>query len=237
MQQSLAAVGMICEKNDALHLLTLLCVAPERIELQAPAAADALTAAGAFAGALGVPAPVWDEAMAVRLQEGGDSFRMVVGHYDLSIRKGCTKLIVAAPSLDEDADDAYQLAPWPVVALKAADGWKFTDLPACQPVKAAAVREAVMNGRTELPGESLQLLDQMAHLLEKEGAPLAQTVRRQMYEYLSCAAAHLEGGIADALDYAACAWIVPHMKRHGVSAEKAAELVQGLPRTRKLLER
>ena len=228
VRQSLAAAGLECDKNDALHLLTLLCVSPERIEVQSAAAADALAGAKAFAGALGVSAPVADETMVVRFQEGGDSFRMVIGHYDLGARKDSTKLIVAAPSMLDDGDDAYQLAPWPVAQLKAAQGWKFTDAPACPPVKAGAVRDAVMKDAITPPDAALELLDQTAQVLAEAGAPLSQQVRRQIYGYLSCAAAHMTGGVADALDYAFCAWIVPHIRRFNVKADGLQALTQEL---------
>ena len=66
VQQALAAAGLDCDKNDALHLLALLCVSPERIELLSVSAADALAGAKALASALGVDAPVTDDAMAIR---------------------------------------------------------------------------------------------------------------------------------------------------------------------------
>ena len=52
--------------------------------------------------------------------------------------------------------------------------------------------------------------------LAQAGAPLAYCVRRKIYEYLSCAAPHMAGGIADAIDLAVCAWIVPHARHGGV---------------------
>ena len=230
VRQSLAAAGLDCDQNDALHLLTLLCVSPERMEIQAASAADALAAARAFAGALGVSAPVADETVAVRFQEGGDSFRMVIGHYDLGTRKDSTKLIVAAPSMLDDADDACQLAPWPVARLKAAEGWRFTEAPACPPVKAEAVRDAVMKDGITPPDAALELFDQTAQALAAAGAPLSWQVRRQIYEYLSCAAVHMTGGVADAMDYAFCAWIIPHIRRFGVKADGLRALTQELAR-------
>ena len=233
--QCMAAQGLQCDKNDALHLLTLLCVAPERIELRAPTPADALAAARALAAALGVEAPVADENVAVRYKDGGDSFRMVIGHYDISARKDSTKLIVPAPSMEDDLDDGYLLSPWPVAVLRAAEGWQFPEAPVCPPVKAEGVRDAILRGRITPPASALELVDETDKLLTAQGAPLPRMLRRQIRAYLSCAAAHMSGGIADALDYAFSAWIVPHICRHGIKAEDFRGLTQEMPRTSALL--
>lgn len=235
VQRAMEAAGLACGKDDAIHLLTLLCVSPDRIELQAAASADALAGARAFACALGVSAPVADDAMIMRCEEGGDSFRMVIGQYDLGVQKGCTKLIVAAPSSARDADEAYRCAPWPEVRLAAAKGWQFSDAPACPPVKAAAVRDAVMKDRIAPPDSALELLGEIIEALQGAHAPVSRGVQRQIYEYLSCAAAHLSGGIADAIDCAVCAWIVPHARRYGVRSELLMPLIQELPRTAMLI--
>ncbi|MBQ9197867.1 MAG: hypothetical protein IJ157_11605 [Clostridia bacterium] len=230
IQQSMAAKGLRCEKNDAIHLLTLLCVSPDRLELCGPTAADALEAAKALAGALGAAAPVADETVALRFQEGGDSFRMVIGHYDYSVRKGCVKLIAAAPSMAGDDDDIYQLEPWPVVRVEAASGWKFTDAPTCPPVKTEAVRDAVSKDAVTPPDSALGLLEDIGKALAAADAPLSRQVNRRMYAYISRAAAHMNGGMADAIDYAFCAWIIPHMRRRGIKADILHALTQELPR-------
>ena len=235
VQKALSAAGLACDKNDAVHLLTLLCVSPAQIEFAAPARDDALAAARAFASALGVYAADADDALRVRAQEGGDSFRMAVAMYDIAPDPAFTKLIVSVPDTDAGAIE-YSLYPWPVACLKAASGWTFCDAPAFPPVKADAVRDAVMKGRADVPRDALALLDGLLNALAQAGAPLSRGVQRKIYEYLRCAAAHMSGGIADALDYAVCAWIAPHVKAHGIRPALLTEAVQALPRAHALLE-
>ena len=234
--KSLNAAGLACDKNGALHLLTLLCVNPEQIEIDAPTRADALAAAGAFAAALGVTGGKLDDALKVRVHTGGDSFRMAVTLYDIAPQQAYTKLIVTPPDAEENSVE-YFLSPWPVARLEAVSGWKFEEPPVCPPVKAEAVREAVMKDRIEPPPAALELLDEMGKALTEAGKPLPQIVRRRMYAYISCAAPRMTGGVADALDYAAAAWIAPHVLRHNLTSEALWTLIQELPRTTALLRK
>lgn len=232
VRQALGSAGAQCDKNDALHLLILLCVAPRQLEIVMDARADALAAAHALARALGVEA-VEDTGL-LRVKEGGDGFRVVIGD-EARIFPGDYTLIIASPY--QEADDfasgliAYARYPWPVARLQMAEGWKFTDAPACPPVKAESVRDAVTRDRVTPPEEALEVLTGFEKALREAGAPLPGQVRRQMYEYVSCAAPLMSGGIADALDYAVSAWVVPHARYYGVKAETLCELAQGLRRT------
>ena len=47
----------------------------------------------------------------------------------------------------------------------------------------------------------------------------------------------MTGGVADALDYAAAAWIAPHVLRHNLTSEALWTLIQELPRTTALLRK
>ena len=234
VERSLQAAGADCDRNMAIHLLTLLCVDPSRIEFAMDSRADALAAAKAFAAALGAEAGSPDNALAVRVQTGGDSFRMAVALYDIAPAKDYTKLIVSVPDTDVEHTE-YALQPWPVVTMQAAEGWKFADAPACSPVKAEAVRDALLKEKIDLPDSALELLDELCAALKKAGYPLPHQVRRKMYSYIACASSHLRGGIADALDYAVCAWVIPHAQRGGVHADTLRGLVQELPRATALL--
>ena len=81
----------------------------------------------------------------------------------------------------------------------------------------------------------MTLLSDVEKALREAHAPLPHQVRRQMLDYVACAAPRMTGGIADALDYAVSAWVVPHMRMYGVEASALGDLAQGMPRTMKLL--
>ena len=234
VQRALQSAGAQCDKNDALHLLALLCVAPRQLEITMEARADALAAAHALGRALGVEAV--EDTGALRVREGGDSFRMVIGIDACYHPQDCTWIIVNPydQAFDEDKS-AYARYPWPVAHLATASGWKFADMPVCPPVKAEAVREALTRGRMELPEAALTLLSDLEKALRQAHAVLPCQVRRQMFDYIACTAPRMSGGIADALDYAVSAWIVPHMRMYGVAAEQMGDLLQGMPRTLQLL--
>ena len=237
VQRAMQSAGAQCDKNDALHLLTLLCVAPKQIELAMDARADALAAAHALGRALGVEAV--EEAGLVRVREGGDTFRMVIGCEGSDHPEEYTHIIVSPyPEWDDFASGviAYARYPWPVAHLATAEGWKFSDMPVCPPVKAEAVREALARERVTLPEAALTLLSDLEKALKEAHAPLPNQVRRQMYEYICCTAPRMSGGIADALDYAVSAWVAPHMRYYGVKAEILGDLTQGMPRSLQLLQ-
>ena len=237
VQRAMQSAGAQCDKNDALHLLTLLCVAPKQIELAMDARADALAAAHALGRALGVEAV--EEAGLVRVREGGDTFRMVIGCEGSDHPEEYTHIIVSPyPEWDDFASGviAYARYPWPVAHLATAEGWKFSDMPVCPPVKAEAVREALARERVTLPEAALTLLSDLEKALKEAHAPLPNQVRRQMYEYICCTAPRMSGGIADALDYAVSTWVTPHMRYYGVKAEILGDLTQGMPRSLQLLQ-
>ena len=236
MIRALQAVGVHCAKNEAIHLLALLCVSPRQVEIALPTPADSLEAAKAIAAALGVSLGLPDNALNVRVQAGGDSFRMAAAMYDIAPAADYTKLIISVPNTDADGAEYAQYA-WPVATLQSEGGWKFEEMPVCPPIKAEALRDALMKDRLVPSETALELLDRMCEALAQAGAPLAYCVRRKIYEYLSCAAPHMAGGIADAIDLAVCAWIVPHARHGGVQGSVLRPFTGELPRATALIER
>lgn len=240
VQKALAAAGVACARNDALHLLAVLCLCGGQMELHAPTLADSLSAARALAQALGTQAAEdLDDAEAVRVEAGGDGFRLLIDLVGGGRLGDYTRLIVDMFGRDDEPlnGSSYALRPWPVVYLKAAQGWQFADAPAYPPVRADCVRESVLRECTTPSTATLELIDRFDRALCAARAPLPHAVKRQMYAYLSAMAGKMDGGVASALDYAASTWIVPHVRRHGVDAQTVRELAQGLPQTLALLER
>lgn len=229
VQQCLRHAGLDCTWDDAVHLLTLLCVSEKQVEICAPTAADGLDAASALALALGA-AYTYDEDgfTPVHVQAGGDACVLLASHFAHAAKAPYQRLLVDN-GLDQDRKQVYAAAPWPVAKIKALAGWEVAPLPVCTPVTAEGLHESVFRGKIDPPKAALKLLDDMGKALEVAGAPLAQSTRRMLHAYLSAAAVHMEGGAATAIDYAVSAFILPHAVIHEVPADVLRPLMGGLP--------
>lgn len=229
VQQCLRHAGLECTWDDAVHLLTLLSVSGEQVEISAPTAADGLAAASALSLALGA-AYAYDENgfSPVHVQAGGDACVLLSSHFAHAAAAPYQRLLVDN-GLDTDRKHVYAAAPWPVAHIKAFDSWEATALPVCTPVTAEGLRESVFRGKIDPPKAALKLLDDMGKALVAAGAPLAQKTRRMLYAYLSAAAVHMEGGAATAIDYAVGAFVLPHAAIHDVPADVLRPLLGGLP--------
>ena len=239
MSHAMRARGIACDKNDALHLLALVTLCPEQIELRADTAADSLAACRALAQALGAqPADALGGEKA-RLQAGGDGFALLVSAFSSLRPAGFTRVIAdlhGCQTKNESGCCDYAAAPWPVAYLTADKGWQSEPAPAYPPVKVTAVMDALRRACQDPPEDAVRLLGEIAEALHKAGAPLSAQVRHAMYRYLSCVAGLMDGGVAGALDYAVSAWVVPHVRRGGVGKEAVLACVQGLQKSTRLLE-
>ena len=233
------AQNLACTWDDAVHLLTLLCLCEGQMEIKCDTPADARSAAQALAVALGARSVYNGNDCDVRLQQGGDGCCFEITH--VSVRKTAdhTRLLVDLGDEDTDYDREanYVAAPWPIAYMKAQEGWAFDAMPAYPPVKANVLHDALLRLKAEPPRAALKLIDDMNRELKAAGAPLPQSVRKGMYQYLSAAAVHMEGGAAKAMDYAVSAWVVPHVRKNTQALAQVKALCGGLPRTMALLER
>lgn len=237
VQKCFAAQGLACAWDDAVHLLTLLCVCPAQIELSAPTPCDSLAAAKALAHALGA-AYVYDDigCLPVYRQAGGDACAFVASHFAKT--KGETyQHVLIDNGLDTEKMQTYAVAPWPVAVFKAMENAGDGVMPACMPVKAEALREAVFRDKMDAPKAALKLVDDIDKALAAEGAPLPRSVLRMMHSYLSAAAVHMEGGAATALDHAVGAFVIPHAAMKNVRHDVLKPLLGGLPQSCALLGR
>lgn len=237
LQKCLRACGLQCKWDDCVHLLTLLILCPAQIALTAPTPADALCAAQAIAKALGA-AYAYDATgnRPVHVQAGGDAPMLVCSHKSSASATPYTLLFIDNRQ-DAAMADNYRVSPWPTAQLFCQDVWALQDMPACAPVKLSALRDAVLADPITPPEAAIRLLGEMDKLLSDAGAPLPRAVRGAIYRYLSVAAVHMEGGAATAIDYAVCAWIVPHAAMHPIERDTLRPLLGGLPRASHLLTR
>ena len=232
VQKAMTAAGICCSHNDAVHLLALLCVGGPRIEIRMDTASDALDAARALAAALGVRACEKKPVCEVRSFVGGDSFCLVLTEEAYLSLPGCICILTNAQAEEEE----YARAPWPVAYLKTSQSWQFDDAPQFPPVKAEGVRETVLRDSAAPCKETLDMLNNVDNALRAAGFALPQQMRRQAYTYLAATAPHMDGGVAAALDWAATAWLVPHVCAYHVDTAGVRALLQGLPKTMNLLD-
>lgn len=236
VQKCLCHAGIDCKWDDAVHLLTLLCVCDGQMEILAPTAADSLEAAQALSTALGA-AYAYDEDgfSPVQVHAGGDVVALVAAHFARAAKAPYQRLLVDN-GLDQERKHVYMTSPWPVVKFNTLTDWEEHPLPVCTPVSAEALHEGVFRDKIDPPKAALKLVDDMANALANAGAPLAYKTRCKMFAYLSAASVHMEGGAATAIDYAVSAFILPHALVHGVSADVLRPLLGGLPHAAAMLK-
>ncbi len=228
VQQCMRHAGIDCAWDDAVHLLTLLCVCGDQMEISAPTASDGLAAARALAIALGAAYEYDEDGFApVHVHAGGDVFVLLSTHFARAAKAPCQRLIVHN-GLDQERGQVFAAAPWPVANLKALAGWEEHALPVCTPVAAAALHESVFRDKIDPPKAALKLLDDMDQALREAGAPMAYQTRRMLHRYLSAASVHMEGGAATAIDYAVSAFVLPHAAMYQVPLDVLKPFLGGL---------
>ncbi len=228
VQQCLRHAGMDCTWDDAVHLLALLCICEDQMEICAPTASDGLAAAKALATALGAAYEYDEDGFTpVCVHAGGDVCALLSTHFARAAKAPCKRLVVDN-GLDQERAQVFAAAPWPAAQLKALQGWEEHPLPVCTPVAAEALHESVFRDKIDPPKAALKLLGDMDQALRAAGAPLAYKTRRMLHAYLSVASVHMEGGAATAIDYAVSAFVLPHAKMYRVPADTLKPFLSGL---------
>ncbi len=222
---ALRGQGFVCAWDDAVNLIVLYAISP-RLLVKAPTVADALTAARALCEALGG---------AFVCQRSFDDKRVFCDGGDAPI-------IVAsargdgAPSADYSqfllsGEGGLPEYPAPAALFTASEAWDLPMPPApCQPVKVSAIKTAALGVAAELPKPAVELMTKLLAELAANKAPLPQAQKRLMQKYLRACAAHMEGGVATAMDYAVCAFLYPHALASGVPLSSLLANLAGLPR-------
>ena len=234
VQKAMGAQGFACTQDDAVHVLTLLCLCDGQLALEGPAAADSLALSRALIAAVGAPYAFEMQhgtRRALTVLDGGDTLMFALSTAPDAQPQPYIRLLLAP------CGAGYDAAPYPTARFAAADGWKTEKLPAFPPVRAESLREAVLRDAAEPPKAAMKLMEEIDAQLARADAPLPQSVRGQIHAYLSAASVHMQGGIAKAMDYAVCAYILPHMRAHHVPAAQLKPLMTGLAQAQSMLER
>ena len=230
VQKCICAQGFVCSNDDALHLLTLLCVCDGQLALTGPAPADALALCRALSAAVGTPY-AFENSNGLAVQAGGDTLMFVIASAPDTRELPCIRLLTAHDGAK------YAASPYPVAHFSASDTWQIGKLPPFPAVRADSLRDAVLRDAAEPPKAALTLMEDICRQLAALNAPVAQSVRGQIYAYLSAASVHMQGGIAKAMDYAVCAYILPHIGAAKVPAAQIRPLLTALPMALAALER
>jgi len=237
VQKCFAAQDLSCTWDDAVHLLTLWCVADSQLEIAADSPCDALAAAQALVHALGADCAYDENGFTpVHVQAGGDACTAVLTHF-ARVPKENYKRIVVDNGMDQEKQHIYAVAPWPVFRAEALETAAEHPMPTCTPVTAQALHEAVFRDKIEPPKAAVKLIDDLDKALKDVHAPLPRSVRRMIYQYLSAAAVYMEGGAAMAIDRAVCAFVLPHAAMKNVPQDAMKPLLGGLAASCALLGR
>lgn len=211
--EALTKLGFVCERDDAMNLLLHSLLFPV-VKLASPYLADAALAARGFAGAIGcqeslVIAPVYEGEL-----------------------EGVTQLLpvsLAKPAFDQE--EVHLMQAWPVIPLRPGAGFQMDGEAQGIVIKPQQLLRQAESQSRDLPESALELLSQVDEMLRDAGHALPLAFRRGLTRYLRCAQSQLEGGVAAALDYAVCCWVLPFMRLSGVDTALLGRLLTGLPRT------
>ncbi len=232
VEKTFKAAGFVMEEGDALSLLTALALTKDVFEFRSETKADAQEALSVLAHALG--APLKDSA------RWGDALVMLPGG--------------SAPVLVQDNDADYPLV-WKVNVNSLPDwdepqGWRTPyasvpvavnqdALPVALPEYAPVTKDCILKAFVKdsaLNEETKAALSALRKGLREAGAPLPVTAVDMMCRFISATQNEVKGGVAEAIDRAACLYIVPHLLDNKVDQDGVKSLLAAMPRTLKALK-
>lgn len=208
-----------------LLLLLLMC---EQVQLDAPTAADSVTAAQAVARALGAGVLLLPEEDAqVRMPAGGDGWRVVIARSGVSAPDGGTRLI-AGCGAPEDVWNEYALTPWPCVPIAVRPGFPAGARTQFPPASREALLAALPSDPAALPEAAQSLLTSLEAGLALAGSPLPVALRAAIARFAPLALS-LSGSVTAALDTAIAAYALPWPAYRSENVSAVAPLLAGLP--------
>ena len=231
VEKTFKAAGFVMEEGDALSLLTALALTKDVFEFRSETKADAQAALSVLAHALGAP---------LKDARWIDSLVMLPGG--------------SAPVLVQDNDANYPLV-WKVNINSLSDwdepqGWRLPyasvpvavnqdALPVALPEYAPVTKDCILKAFVKdsaLNEETKAAVSALRKGLKEAGAPLPVAAVDMICRFISGTQNELKGGVADALDRAACLYIVPHLLDNEVDLDGVKNLFAAMPRTLKALK-
>ena len=230
VEKTFKACGFVMEDGDALSLLTALALTKDTFEICSDSEADAQMALEALAKALGVPLEEssWENRLV--LMPGGNAPVLVENN---EIRHPLVwQVSISSPANRYGEEWRFPYACVPVSVNQDALPQK---LPEYAPVTKDCILKAFLKD-VSLSDETKTALSALRKGLKDAGAPLPVAAVDMICRFISATQNELKGGVADAMDRAACLFVVPHLLDHEVDAESIVSLFAGTPRTLKALK-
>ncbi len=209
-----AASNMTIQRNTAIALLALLGICP-RIGLATTAPAAAATLVRNVAVRLG-----WENSFAhqvtpeqkpVLAPQPANSTAAVLltslaGYAPLD---RITKVFLARNVQNLTRNPAYEACSWPIISLPGLNTLPQLTSEGRTPISLAALKEFTANSAAT-PEEINQVLAPMLKLT----APLSGAAMQELHTFVGACTAHMEGGLAAAIDWAILLWIIPSLERN-----------------------
>lgn len=237
------AAGFRMSADDALEMLILFAQADWRLEIAADTKADAKAAAYALAAALGAPircagfSESANEAFRMQVLPGGNAPALVVDQEDLLGRvPGALNISLNRLDAEEAGiSEEYEKSPYAVVSVTANPEIMPAALPEYPPVSRESLTRVCLT-ESPLSGETVSALSALRLAIRESGAALPLTLVRKMAAFIAAGQNDLRGGVAEAIDRAAVAYAVPHIRAYALDVQNILPVTAAMPRTSRKLK-
>ena len=231
VEKTFKAAGFVMEEGDALSLLTALALTKDIFEFRSETKADAQAALSVLAHALGAPLhdSRWIDTL-VLLPGGSAPVLVQDNEADYPL---VWKVNVNSPS-DWDVPQGWRL-PYASVPVAVNQDALPVALPEYAPVTKDCILKA-FDKDASLNEETKAAVSALRKGLKEAGAPLPVTAVDMMCRFISATQNEVKGGVAEAIDRAACLYIVPHLLDNKVDLDGVKSLFAAMLRTLKALK-
>ena len=230
VEKTFKAAGFVMEEGDALSLLTALALTIDNFEICSDTLPDAQCALAALAASLGVPLVEsdWDERLV--MVPGGNA--PVLVQYNGARNPLIWRVDINCVS-GRDTGDSWRF-PYASVPVFADQNALPGNLPEYAPVTKESVMKAFVKD-ISLNDETKAVVASLRKGLKEAGAPMPVALVNMIGRFITATQNELKGGVAEAIDRAACLYIVPHLIENEVEPEAVKGLFAAMPRTLKVL--
>lgn len=239
VEKALKAAGFPADAADAQTLLTVYALS-DRMAFCGETLADAQTLLEAFAGALGAPVVDGDAKEQLGLVPGGNSPVFVENAplRGLPREAGftlCTLCTLQPDRYDEWAD-LYEAAPFSCTAMKGALNVIPAPLPPCAAVSRESVLQEMLRPEEALSQQTQDAVAALRRALTAAGRSLPLATVSRLCRFITATQDDFSGGVAEALDRGACAFVLPHVQLYHLPAEQLLSAFAAMPRMLKALK-
>ncbi len=236
VEQSLKATGFQVEPGDAQAMLTALALTDKEdawLEFRSATCDDAWQGCQTFAAALGTSAVEFKKYWQAVIVPGGNAPLFVNSssvRHALVINFG---IDVLGHSAALDSDD--WVSPYACVPLYPNAEALPQALPAFPAVSLDCVRKEML-ADSPLSDETKAVILSLRKALSDLDHPLSLRAVDLMSRFIAATQKELKGGVAEAIDRAACLYLTQHLLDFGVELAPIKPLLAAMPRTMKALK-